>query len=378
MKLALFFTCNISLELWVNKGLFDREKLLYEEHLCKGNIEKVYWLTYGKNDAAIERQLKQQDRLHPDIIVLPMPRFFVGKLGRLIYSFLIFLFHRKALKQADIFKTNQMFGSWTAVIAKWFYKRPLIVRTGWTLTQLQSQLDNNNLIRNKIYEYIERFAFRFCDIVVVAGKHNKIYLLGKYKIDEDKIIIIRNYIDITKFKPLDSATKSDHVIFVGSLTKVKNVYNLIKVFSNSNLTLVIYGSGKLRDNLEQWANEQKANISFKGVVSNSKLPKILNQYRYFILPSLYEGMPKSLLEAMACGLVCIGTNTEGINEIIDDGITGYLVNGTEADDIAAVLNKAMLSSNESIRANGVKKIHSEFSLEKAVKKECDVFSILMK
>lgn len=378
MKLALFFTCNISLELWVNTGLFDREKLLYEEHLCKGNIEKVYWLTYGRNDAAIEGQLKQQGRLHPDIIVLPMPRFFVGKLGRLIYSFLIFLFHRNALKQADIFKTNQMFGSWTAVIAKWFYKRPLIVRTGWTLTQLQSQLDKNNLIRNKIYEYIERFAFRFCNVVVVTGKHNKKYLLGKYKIDEDKIKVIKNYIDITKFKAQDSVTKTDHVIFVGSLTEVKNVHNLIKVFSNSNLTLDIFGRGKLRDNLEKWARQQKANVNFKCVVANSELPEILNQYRYFILPSLYEGMPKSLLEAMACGLVCIGTDTEGINEIIEDGVNGYLVNSTEADDIAGVLKKAMLSPDEPIRANAVKKIHDEFSLVEAVKKECEVFSKLIK
>ncbi len=85
MKLALFFTCNVSLKLWIDTGLFDREKLLYEEFLHRGYLERVYWLTYGNNDGVIANQLKAEGRLHPDIIVLPMPRIFSGKFGALIY-----------------------------------------------------------------------------------------------------------------------------------------------------------------------------------------------------------------------------------------------------------------------------------------------------
>ena len=50
MILSLFFTRGISLEVWLNQGLFDREKLIYEKHLIQGNLKKVYWLTYGSND----------------------------------------------------------------------------------------------------------------------------------------------------------------------------------------------------------------------------------------------------------------------------------------------------------------------------------------
>ena len=51
-------------------------------------------------------------------------------------------------------------------------------------------------------------------------------------------------------------------------------------------------------------------VKFNGVVANDKLPDILNEYKYYILASNYEGMPKTLLEAMACGNLCIGTNVD--------------------------------------------------------------------
>ena len=56
MILALFFTRGVSLETWVYTGLFDREKLIYEEHLRRGHLKTVYWLTYGSHDTEIAKQ----------------------------------------------------------------------------------------------------------------------------------------------------------------------------------------------------------------------------------------------------------------------------------------------------------------------------------
>ena len=64
MKFALFFTRGISLKTWIDTGLFDREKQLYEEHLRRGHLGKVYWLTYGADDAAVANELRAADRLH--------------------------------------------------------------------------------------------------------------------------------------------------------------------------------------------------------------------------------------------------------------------------------------------------------------------------
>ena len=111
MKLVLFFTRGVSLEIWVNQGLFDREKLIYEEHLRQGNFKKVYWITYGDDDKRLSENLKKENRLHKDIEILQMPKIFkIPKIGSYIYSFLLPLFYKNELQESDILKTNQMDG----------------------------------------------------------------------------------------------------------------------------------------------------------------------------------------------------------------------------------------------------------------------------
>jgi len=57
--LGLFFTEGISVELWHNKGMFFREKLIYEKLLEKGVLDKIYWFSYGVNDKKYEKYLHE-------------------------------------------------------------------------------------------------------------------------------------------------------------------------------------------------------------------------------------------------------------------------------------------------------------------------------
>ncbi|RKY19944.1 MAG: glycosyltransferase family 1 protein, partial [Planctomycetota bacterium] len=120
------------------------------------------------------------------------------------------------------------------------------------------------------------------------------------------------------------------------------------------------------------AKKLNAKVNFMGVVPNNELPSIFNRYRYYILPSFYEGMPKSLLEAMACGLVCIGTDVAGINDVIEDGVNGYLAKGTDAQALAEVINKAVRLPSDIITAEGIRKIRNNFSLEAVVEQEKEI------
>ena len=89
MILSLFFTRNVSLENWISQGLFDREKLIYEEHIKDNNLEKVYWFTYGSNDHRLSEELKKENRLHENIEIFEMPKFFnIPKIGSFFYSFI--------------------------------------------------------------------------------------------------------------------------------------------------------------------------------------------------------------------------------------------------------------------------------------------------
>ena len=373
MKLALFFTRGVSLEIWVNTGLFDREKLIYEEHLKQGNFEGVYWLTYGSGDSEIASKLHAEKQLHSGIQVVAMPRFFKGRFGTLIYSFLIPLIQHSILKNSDIYKTNQMDGSWSAVIAKWIYKKPLIVRTGYTLSLLAKELGKPKS-RIFLYRLMEKLAFKYADYMAVSSENDKRYILKGYNILTYKLSVSPNYINANKFKPHKTKKFYDRIVFVGRLSKEKNIFNLIKAVSETGITLDVYGRGELEGSLREYARKEKAKVNFMGTVPNSELPDILNRYKYFILPSYFEGMPKSLLEAMACGLVVIGTNVGGIRYIIQHKINGFLCEPT-ADSIVATLNKLLLDRSlcEHLVKSAREFVVKECSLDRVVRQELVIF-----
>jgi glycosyltransferase involved in cell wall biosynthesis len=373
MKLALFFTFRVSLTEWLDKGLFDREKLLYEKLLQKKVLSNVLWFTYGSNDGKIAAELKQANRLNKDIVVLPMPAVFNFPLGRFIYSLLMPVVYKIFLRQTDILMTNQMSGSWSAVIVKKFYKKTLLVRTGYTLSSFLKKRERAKL-RTAVAYIIERIAYKNADIAVVAGRDDKDYICSTHKIPQQKINVFGNYIDTNTFKPIDCEKYDDRIVFIGRLTGQKNLFNLFDAVSKTSFILDIYGRGELRNELAQKAKELNIQVNFMGVVPNKELPAILNRYRYYIIPSLYEGMPKTLLEAMACGLVCIGTDITGINELIIDGVNGWLAKTTDAVRIFEAMQKAVNNPAEPISRAAVETIKSGFSLESVVEKYSRILS----
>ena len=374
MQLALFFTRGVSLQLWLDTGLFDREKKIYEEHLHRGYLKKVYWLTYGKDDAKTAAKLKEAGRLHQDIEVLPMIRLSSNKWGCLLYSFLMPLLHRRWFKSADVFKTNQIDGSWTAVLAKWLYRKPLVVRSGYTWSLLIKK-HNAAKCKQNLIGLLERFAYKNATIAVVTSKEQADYISQSYSIPEEKLRVIPNYINTELFTPKKSADRyTDRIIFVGRLNIEKNLSNLIEAITETNITLDIYGQGDIRTKLEDQAKKLGAKVNFMGTVPNDELPNILNRYRYFILPSFYEGMPKSLLEALACGLVCIGTNSGGISEIIEDGVNGYLAEGPQPQALVEAIQRALQQSTDSMTVEGISRVRKYFSLENVAEQEKEILT----
>ena len=139
MKIIVFFTYGTSLLDWSKKGLLDREIKIYQNLIDKYDIN-VMFVTYGnKEDKYFSSKLKK-------IKILPVYEFIKkpnNKFFQLFFSFLIPFIFYKRLKDADILKTNQMWGSWAAVISKWLFKKPLIVRCGYELYSFSKNLNKS-------------------------------------------------------------------------------------------------------------------------------------------------------------------------------------------------------------------------------------------
>ena len=120
--------------------------------------------------------------------------------------------------------------------------------------------------------------------------------------------------------------------------------------------------------------ERRLDITFAGNLDNLALPHLLNQARAFILPSFYEGHPKALLEAMSCGLVCIGTNVEGIREEIRHGESGYLCD-TDPQSIAGAIETVLSTEPEACSRIGEaarQHVVGNYSVERVLEMELDV------
>ena len=364
-KLALFFTTGISLQIWDKNGNLEREIKPYKE-LTK-YFNNVFFFTYGNIS-----DLKYKDILNENIKIFPRK----WKIPSKLYSLLLPLLYREELKTVDILKTNQMNGAIAAVLAKWFYKKKLIVRCGYEwLNFLENQ--KSNIWKKIIVHIIEKIVYRASDKIILTSENDKKYVESKFNITSSKIKIIPNYIDTELFKPMIVKKEEDRICFIGRLEKQKNIFNLIKAISSLSVKLVIFGEGSLKESLKDYSKKQKVNVEFKGNIPNQKLPEEINKSNLFILPSFYEGCPKVLLEAMACGLPCIGTDIESIREIIKHKENGYLCNTDASSMSRAILD--VLNNKEASRKlskNTRKTIVERFSLENILKEEEIVYESL--
>ncbi|MCD4782183.1 MAG: glycosyltransferase family 4 protein [Candidatus Omnitrophica bacterium] len=326
--LVLFLTAGMSLDAWYKGGMLTREIAMYNE--LARHFNKIYFISYGD-----ENELQYRELLADNIEIL----FDKHGIGTLLYSFFAPFIHRGALKSADFLKTNQMVGSWTAVIAKILFNKKLIVRQGfpWLLTLKEKK---ESKIKILIASLIEPIAYKAADKIVVTSQHTREYVIEKYRLNPEHLVVIPNYVDTDVFKPSETIGKEkNRIIFVGRLDREKNLINLIYAVKTLDAELVLIGEGPYENILKtKVESEGIDNVSFPGVIPNEQLPLELNRSEIFVLVSIYEGNPKTLLEAMACGLPVIGTDVRGIREVINNKKNGYLCDTSVGSMKEAIMN----------------------------------------
>ncbi len=208
-----------------------------------------------------------------------------------------------------------------------------------------------SLIHKKIVEYVLRRS----DRITVTSKMLK-ELTGRFTFKRKRITQIPFGIDLEKFKPEPKNTKRD-AMTIGVIKRLDHKYGieyLIKGFATvekryKDARLLIVGDGPLRAKLKrltcQLGCEKK--IEFVGSISHAQVPDFLNLMDIFVMPSVEESFGVAALEASACGLPVVASNTGGIPEVVLHNKTGFLIPPKDHYSLAAAIAK--LIENQDLR-----------------------------
>jgi len=240
-------------------------------------------------------------------------------------------------------------------IKKWMRKVCFLMHVHASIQrELVSQ--ENVFLKRKIYAHAISVAFRSCDALIAnsdAVRHDLI----ERGISAEKITVIHNGVDVEKIRCAAGSSEVPGILseklgqnrIVGTLgrfTPIKNQKLLLLaarriVKQHPDVLFLLAGDGKERGRLEQMGRELglEDKLIFTGWL-DSPYP-VLSRMDILVLPSLWEGLGVTILEAMALGKPVVATMVGGIPEVVSDGETGLLVPSDDEEALASALHKLL-------------------------------------
>lgn len=357
MHLILFFTKEMSLKAWDQGGMFDREVALYK-YFQKANI-KISFVTYGDKS-----EYDFQNRIEGINICCNKWDYSLPE-----YEKKIIELHKKVYITCDIIKTNQTDGADIASKVAKFYGKYFVARCGymWSYFVKKQYGEKSNEVIS--VEKSEKKVFSQADQIIVTTEAMKQDILDRLPMMKSKVNVIPNYLMDELF-----SVKTKHLLydicFIGRLSEQKNVFNFFEAITALKLKVALIGDGNLKTLLKKRYGDLNGMVKWFGSIPHKEVVNVLSHSKIFILPSFYEGHPKALIEAMACGLPVIGANSIGIKEIVTHGENGLLCE-TNSESIKKTIEK--LINNSDLKTKLGKKARSfskkNYSIKKIAEQE---------
>jgi sugar transferase (PEP-CTERM/EpsH1 system associated) len=249
---------------------------------------------------------------------------------------------------------------------------------GWDTHDMNGTSRRYRLVRRLYRPFVQRY--------VALSRQIEDYLHHGVGVPSSQISQIYNGVDTVRFHPCAQGREPlrgapfqpDDWIFgtVGRLQRVKDHATLLRAFAMARrgagaapLRLAIIGGGPLYGELEALARQLRVHEHVWFAGERADISELLRGLDAFVLPSRAEGVSNTILEAMAAGLPVIATRVGGNAELVDDGVTGALV---EAGDVpgfaAALLGCAGNAGRARMQGHGGRKrAEQRFSLEAMVR-----------
>ena len=193
---------------------------------------------------------------------------------------------------------------------------------------------------------------------------------------QSSVSCIPNGVDLDRFDVAEPQVDG-RIVFIGRLAPKKRVSDLIRAFERiaadyPDAELVVVGEGPLGEELRELAADLgvAGRVTFTGRVEESEIPRYYASAELFVLPSVWEGHPLTLLEAWAAGRPVIATDVEGLAEFVDHRETGYLVSPRDPEGLADALRYALDHPDETRGwgENARQRAEREFSWETAARR----------
>ncbi len=274
--------------------------------------------------------------------------------------------------------SHLFFSTVLCTLVRMFRSAPLVVTNHGLVSQTAP-----GWLQRLYLPTVGKWVFKTADAVIcyTRAERDQVVDLG---VSPDKIHVIHNGIDTSVFVPSESSSPKKQILWIGRFTPGKGVDYLLKGFEAfsrkfPDYTLVAVGRGPLRDDFIRMVREMdlEDRVFLRDFTPNRELPGLYQDSSLFVLPSLEEGVPRTILEAMACGRPVVCTALPQLVDIVSG--CGMLVPtgdaGAVADALSALVSDPALARN--LGQSAREKVVSQYAWDDTVARTLDLYASLL-
>lgn len=208
-----------------------------------------------------------------------------------------------------------------------------------------SERDSSSFVVSPMYSLLRKITYQWAHGIIVQTEQYKNFIASE--IGNKKIKVIPNPVKKIEFREVE---KELIILNVGRLIKEKGQSYLLRAFEKSrnsmNWQLIFLGDGPLRDGLVDEARRLGISERVHFLGAKKDIDAWLNKASIFAFPSVSEGFPNALAEAMSAGLPCVSFDcVAGPKDLISDGVNGFLIEVGDVDGFAMRLDDLMSSGD---------------------------------
>lgn len=244
--------------------------------------------------------------------------------------------------------------------------------------------------------FARRWLYQQADVVFAISAEVREFYCRQTKFPLERMQVIPNGVELPRIDAADGSDVREELGIepeefvigtVARLDKNKDTLTLVRAFAelatintNAALKLLIVGDGEQRATLEQFVSERglNRNVIFAGM--RRDVPRVLKAMNVFALSSLSEGMPMTVLEAMAARLPVVATAVGALPEIVEEGNTGFLIPVGDAATMAERLLRLVVD-RQLAKAFGEasrRKVERDFTLERTLQRYAELYVSVLK